>query len=54
MGTYRSMYSPCSKWTLKIKINPYGLTWENNMAPKYDLYEGPVQQFNAIQLLGAL
>ncbi len=28
----------CSKWTWKIKKNPYGLTSENSMAPKYDLY----------------
>ncbi len=41
MGT--RMYIPCSKWTLKIKKIPYGLTLENSMAPKYDLYSDLMQ-----------
>ncbi len=47
MGT--CMYIHCSKWTLKIKKNPYGLTWENTMAPKYDRYSNSMQSSSWVQ-----
>ncbi len=47
MGT--CMYIRCSKWTLKIKTNPYGLTWENSLAPKYDLYRNSMQSSSWVQ-----
>ncbi len=32
------------------KKNPYGLTWENSMAPKYDLYSDSMQSSSWVQV----
>ncbi len=31
------------------KKNPYGLTWRNSIAPKYDLYSDSMQSSSQIQ-----